>query len=57
MMRNSPRDFNFHSLATEMSARIVTQPLTLGEENRLRLFDNKVLKRISETEREKSGNK
>jgi len=38
-----------------MSARILTQPLTLGEENRLRVFDNKIPKRISETEREKSG--
>jgi len=57
MMRNSPRGFNFHSLTTEMPARIVTQPLTLGEENRLRVFDNKVPKEISETEKEKSGKK
>jgi len=40
-----------------MSARIVTQRLTLGEENRLGVFDNKVPNGISETEREKSRNK
>ena len=40
-----------------MPAQIVTQPLTLGEENRLRVFGNKVPKEMSETEREKSGNK
>lgn len=56
MLPNSPRGFNFHSLATELSARTVTQPLILGEENRLGVSDNKVPKRISETEREKSGN-
>jgi hypothetical protein len=57
MMPNSPRGFNFHSLVTELSARTVTQPLILGEENKLRVFDNKVPKRISGTEREKSGNR
>jgi hypothetical protein len=52
MMPNSLRGFNFHSLATEMSAQILTQRLIPREEHGLKVFDYKVPKRIFKPKRE-----